>query len=63
MADVADVTDFVPQTHHLVGDKDGLLEHLDSLLEQYLRTIHQYEKVNKELSEQLSSVRLQLIMK
>jgi hypothetical protein len=37
-------------------DKDDLLDHLDVLLERYLHTLHEYQKVMQELSKQLSSV-------
>lgn len=36
--------------------KDDLIEELDKLLERYLYTLDEYEKINKELSKQLSSV-------
>lgn len=37
--------------------KDDLIQHLDDLLERYLNTLDEYDKVSKELSKQLSSVR------
>jgi hypothetical protein len=37
-------------------DKDDLLDRLDVLLERYLHTLHEYQKVMQELSKQLSSV-------
>jgi hypothetical protein len=37
-------------------DKDDLLDRLDVLLERYLITLHEYQKVMQELSKQLSSV-------
>ena len=37
--------------------KDDLILELDKLLERYLNTLDEYEKIGKELSKQLSSVR------
>ena len=37
-------------------DKDDLLDRLDVLLERYLHTLHEYQKVMQELYKQLSSV-------
>lgn len=37
-------------------EKDGLVAELDELLERYLHTLNEYDKVRKELSKQLSSV-------
>ena len=37
-------------------DKDSVLDRLDVLLERYLNTLHEYQKVMQELSKQLSSV-------
>lgn len=37
-------------------DRDVLLDQLDELLERYLHTLHEYQRVMKELSQQLSEV-------
>jgi hypothetical protein len=37
-------------------DRDDLLDRLDVLLERYLHTLHEYQKVMQELTKQLSSV-------
>ena len=37
-------------------DKDALIARLDALLEQYLYTLDEYEKLMQQLSKQLSSV-------
>lgn len=37
-------------------EREPLIQQLDELLERYLHTLDEYEKVSKELSEQLSSV-------
>ncbi|OAL57073.1 hypothetical protein IQ07DRAFT_496745 [Pyrenochaeta sp. DS3sAY3a] len=41
-------------------EKDGLVAELDELLERYLHTLNEYDKVRKELSKQLSSGYLSL---
>ncbi|KAF1838518.1 hypothetical protein BDW02DRAFT_564880 [Decorospora gaudefroyi] len=54
MADVQEV----PVTRADVAarrDKDDLIDQLDSLLERYLCTLHEYQQVMQELSKQLSS--------
>lgn len=38
------------------ADKDALITRLDTLLEQYLHNLDQYEKLTQQLSKQLSSV-------
>ncbi|KZM20475.1 uncharacterized protein EKO05_0004553 [Ascochyta rabiei] len=46
----------VPNGAHPSGvDKDALLTRLDTLLEQYLHTLDEYEKLTQQLSQQLSS--------
>lgn len=40
-------------------EKDTLITQLDELLERYLHTLNEYEKVRRELSKQLSSVSTQ----
>jgi hypothetical protein len=37
-------------------DKDALITRLDALLEQYLNTLDEYEKLMQQLAKQLSSV-------
>jgi hypothetical protein len=37
-------------------DKDALINRLDALLEQYLNTLDEYEKLMQQLAKQLSSV-------
>ena len=37
-------------------EKDALITRLDTLLEQYLHTLDEYEKLTQQLSKQLSSV-------
>jgi flagellar biosynthesis chaperone FliJ len=37
-------------------DKDALITRLDALLEQYLHTLDEYEKLMQQLSKHLSSV-------
>lgn len=37
-------------------EKDALIARLDTLLEQYLHTLDQYEMLMQQLSKQLSSV-------
>jgi hypothetical protein len=37
-------------------DKDALVTRLDALLEQYLYTLDEYEKLMRQLSKKLSSV-------
>lgn len=37
-------------------EKDALIAKLDELLERYLNTLDEYERVRQELSKQLSSV-------
>ena len=38
-------------------DKDALIARLDALLERYLYTLDEYERLMQQLSKQLSSVR------
>jgi hypothetical protein len=42
-------------------DKEDLLDRLDVLLERYLYTLHEYQKVMQELTKQLSSVCFQAL--
>ncbi|KAH7381633.1 hypothetical protein BKA66DRAFT_530897 [Pyrenochaeta sp. MPI-SDFR-AT-0127] len=44
-----------PETERAEKDKDALVAQLDQLLERYLHTLDEYEKVRQELSKQLSS--------
>ena len=37
-------------------EKDALIAQLDELLERYLHTLDEHEKIRRELSKQLSSV-------
>lgn len=41
----------------VAADKNVLIDRLDALLEQYLNTLDEYEKLMQQLSKQLSSVR------
>lgn len=43
-------------------DKDALITRLDTLLEQYLNTLDEYEKLMQQLARQLSSVRSHSLM-
>jgi hypothetical protein len=62
MEDVTENLGLDTSLDYRVREKDELIEHLDHLLERYLRTIDRYEKVNKELSKQLSSVRARVFI-
>jgi hypothetical protein len=42
---------------HNRDEKIGLTHDLDALLERYLRTLDEYQKITQDLSKQLSSVR------
>ena len=59
MADVQDLPGKLSHVHlkQQKGEKDDLIVQLDELLERYLHTLDEYEKVQRELSKQLSSVR------
>ena len=49
--------DAAPAAANFSGvDKDVLITRLDTLLEQYLHTLDEYEKLAQQLSKQLSSV-------
>jgi hypothetical protein len=37
-------------------DKDALIMRLDELLEKYLHTLDEYQKIREQMSKQLSSV-------
>lgn len=43
-------------------DKDALVARLDTLLEQYLHTLDEYDKLMQQLAKQLSSVRPQFVI-
>jgi hypothetical protein len=50
-------TEHIASTARSSGvDKDALITRLDALLEQYLYTLDEYEKLMQQLSKQLSSV-------
>jgi hypothetical protein len=53
-----DVPEHKVESH--AADKDTLIARLDELLEKYLYTLDEYQKVREVLSKQLSSVRLVL---
>ena len=59
MAEVQDPPSLnAPSTSQSSGvDKDALVARLDTLLEQYLHTLDEYDKLMQQLSKQLSSVR------
>ena len=54
MAEVQAQPRFEPQSNS--SDKASLLLRLDELLERYLVTLNEYEKVQQELTASLSSV-------
>lgn len=46
-----------PTAQPCSADKDSLITRLDTLLEQYLHTLDEYDTLKQQLSKQLSSVR------
>lgn len=52
------VTSSPPEHSVAVSESEAQLDRLDSLLEQYLNLLHEYQKTRSEVSEHFSKVRL-----
>ncbi len=59
MTDIQELSKDLPETHlkSQNSEKLELVAHLDELLEKYLRTLDEYDKAQRQLWKQLSSVR------
>ena len=59
MTEVEDSTRLLSEGHFKPhsSEKDDLVAQLDQLLERYLHTLDEYDKLQRDLSKQLSSVR------